>query len=95
MILSKWYLHAKFADTQVSGGCLVLMKVYQGSGLVKEAVDTSCIWLQVQIAEAECIPVDDMAIYNQGTPLSDDLVVSGNIAELSTLSVEARMLGGK
>lgn len=50
---------------------------------------------QVQIAESEGIPVEDMAIYNQGAPLSDDLLLSGNIAELTTLTVEARMLGGE
>ena len=48
----------------------------------------------MQVAEAEGIPIDDMAIYNQGTPLNDDLVISGNVPELSTLTVEARMLGG-
>ena len=50
---------------------------------------------QVRVAEFESIPVGDMVIYNQGTPLSDDMVLGGNVAELSTLTVEARMLGGK
>ncbi len=49
--------------------------------------------LKVQIAEAEGLPLEDMVIYHQGSPVQDDVLCS-SLADMSTLVVDARILGG-
>ena len=50
--------------------------------------------LQMQVAEAEGLPLDDLAVYCNGCPLEDNMELS-SCTGLSTLDVEVRMLGGR
>ena len=51
------------------------------------------LFFQVQIAEAEGLPVSDMVVYHQGSPVQDEVLCS-SLADMSTLVVDARILGG-
>merc|ERR1712121_19986 len=50
--------------------------------------------VKLAVAEAEGLPLDDLALYHAGKPLSDDASLSA-CGELATLDVELRLLGGK
>merc|ERR1711931_278224 len=50
--------------------------------------------VKLAVAEAEGLPLDDLALYHAGKPLSDDATLS-ECGEFATLDVELRLLGGK
>ena len=50
--------------------------------------------VKLAVAEAEGIPLEDLALYYQGSPLSDDATLA-QCADQATLEVELRMLGGE
>ena len=51
--------------------------------------------LQAQVAAREGLDAADLAVYVSGRPLADEDVLSACAADLQTLQVDVRMLGGK
>ena len=51
--------------------------------------------MQAQIAAREGLDVADLAVYCSGRPLDNEQVLSACAANLQTLEVDVRMLGGK
>merc|ERR1711860_327897 len=51
--------------------------------------------VKLAIAESEGLPLEDLALYCAGSPLSDEMLLSQCTSDLSTLDVELRLLGGK
>ncbi len=60
---------------------------------ITEMLNYSCC-LQLQLAEAEGMPLEDLAMYANGQPMEDSMVLA-NMVDMSTLDMEVRMLGGK
>ena len=50
---------------------------------------------QTEISKLTCVTIDDLALYSAGQPLADESVFVNSVAEMSTVDVEIRMLGGK
>ncbi|XP_003384744.1 PREDICTED: ubiquitin-like protein FUBI [Amphimedon queenslandica] len=74
------------------------MQIFIQGQQVHTVTDTECQTVQelkLLLSEVEGIPVEDQIVSFGGVPLDDELCLFETIPSLATLSLTARMVGGK